>query len=153
MNCRHGDQRCAKRCFRFVARALLGCLVCIPGIGFAQGTTGLVNLTGRVVGGSGHSPIYVALWDASGFLKQPVRQIRIEPGSATDFAFQVARGRWALSAFEDENGNGRLDMGAFGPKEPAGFWRSFHGWHKPRFDDVSTAIDKDTQGVEIRLGN
>ncbi|MBV8842790.1 MAG: DUF2141 domain-containing protein [Bryobacterales bacterium] len=64
--------------------------------------------------------LYVALWEADGFLKRPVQQVRIEPGAERIFRFEVPAGRWAVSAFEDRNGNGVLDMGFFGPKEPSG---------------------------------
>ena len=110
-----------------------------------------VNLSGRVSGGSGKHVIYVALWDLSGFLKRPVQQIRIEPQAEARFQFQIPAGRWALSAFEDENDNGILDMGAFGPKEPNGFWRPFHKWRKPHFDDVAAQIDRNITDAEIKL--
>lgn len=110
------------------------------------------RVSGTVTGGSGKHTIHVALWDAAGFLAKPMREIRIEPGTPADFHFDVPAGRWALSAYEDENGNGKLDMGLFGPKEPSGFWRPFHGWHKPRFDEVAEEIDQNTTGADIRLG-
>jgi uncharacterized protein (DUF2141 family) len=88
----------------------------------------LVNLSGTVIGGSGKHIIFVALWDASGFLKHPVQQIRIQPQAQPHFQFQIPSGRWALSAFEDEKDNGVLDMRAFGPKATAGFWRPFQRW-------------------------
>jgi uncharacterized protein (DUF2141 family) len=110
-----------------------------------------IALSGKVVGGSGKHTIHVALWDASGFLEKPVQEIRIEPGAVGDFRFEVKRGKWALSAYEDVNENGKLDMGMFGPKEPSGFWRAFHAWRKPRFEDVATEVGKDTAAIEIRL--
>lgn len=115
-------------------------------------TSNTVSLSGRVTGGSGKHAIYVALWSGNGFLKHPVQQVRIAPGAEPDFHFQIAMGRWALSAFEDQNDNGTLDMGFFGPKEPSGFWRPFHAWRKPRFDDVADQVDRDTAGIEIKLG-
>jgi hypothetical protein len=42
-------------------------------------------------------------------------------------------------------------MGLFGPKEPSGFWRAFHGWHKPRFSEVCASIDHDTQGNRMKI--
>jgi uncharacterized protein (DUF2141 family) len=111
----------------------------------------LVTLSGRVIGGSGKHAVFVALWDASGFLKRPVQQMRIEPQGDPHFQFQIPIGRWALSAFEDENNNGILDMGVFGPKEASGFWRPFHAWRKPRFDDVAVQIDHNTTDADIQL--
>lgn len=110
-----------------------------------------IRLSGSVSGWSRAHVLYVALWDEGGFLKTPVRQIRIDPGAVPEFQFQIPHGRWALSAFEDTNGNGILDMGAIGPNEPYGFWRSFHAWRKPRFVDVASQIDRDTAGVAITL--
>jgi len=111
-----------------------------------------LNLSGKVIGGSGKHAIYVALWDASGFLDKPVREIRVEPGASAEFHFAVAEGQWALSAYEDENDNGKLDVSMFGPKEPSGFWRAFHAWRKPHFDDVAVEVDRDMADVEIRIG-
>src|SRR5579862_7375383 len=68
------------------------------------------RLSGRVIGSSGKNVVDVALWQADGFLKRPVEQRRIEPGTKPVFQFEVSRGRWAVSAYEDRNGNGVLDM-------------------------------------------
>ena len=109
------------------------------------------KISGRVLGASGKKAVFVALWQAEGFLKRPVRQIRIEPGAEPVFQFEVPAGRWAVSAFEDRNGNGVLDMGLFGPNEPSGFARPFNGWHKPRFDEVDSLIEQDTPHADITL--
>lgn len=110
------------------------------------------EISGRVTGGSGKHAIFVALWDADAFLKEPVKQVRIDPQASPLFRFYVPAGRWAISAFEDENNNGVLDLGRFGPKEPSGFWRAFHGWRKPRFDDVANSVDHNVYDADIALG-
>jgi uncharacterized protein (DUF2141 family) len=110
-----------------------------------------VNISGKITGASGNHPIYVALWDSSGFLNKPVQQVRIEPHGNTAFQFHAPAGSWAISAYEDENGNGKLDFGLFAPKEPSGFWRPFHGWHKPRFAEVSSNITADVSNADIEL--
>jgi hypothetical protein len=109
------------------------------------------GLFGKVLGSSGKSVVYVALWQADGFLKRPVQQVRFEPGAELHFHFEVPAGRWAVSAFEDRNRNGVLDMGLFGPKEPSGFWRAFTGHHTPRFDEVASSIERDVQNADITL--
>ena len=103
------------------------------------------------MGASGKSVLYVALWQAENFLKLPVQQVRIEPGAEPIFQFEVPTGRWAVSAFEDRNGNGVLDMGLFGPKEPSGFWRSFTSWHKPRFEEVASLMERDNTNADITI--
>ena len=135
-------------CVWLVAMAM-GAGICFAQAGPASGP--VLHLSGKVAGGSGKHTIHVALWDADGFLGHPVVEVRIAAGAVTDFHFDVKRGRWALSAYEDVNENGRLDMGMFGPKEPSGFWRAFHAWRKPRFEDVAVEVAGDTAGIEIRV--
>ena len=110
-----------------------------------------VTISGKVTGASGRHPIYVALWDASGFLTKPAQQIRIAPHASLQYQFHTVAGAWAISVYEDDNENGKLDMGLFGPKEPSGFWRSFHGWHKPRFAEVSSQVGADVSNADIEL--
>jgi hypothetical protein len=110
------------------------------------------KLAGRVLGSSGKYPVYVSLWQNDGFLTKPVRGIKIEPGAQPVFQFEVEKGRWALSAYEDRNSNGKLDMSWYGPpKEPSGFWRAFHGHHKPRFDEVASAVDNNILNADVTL--
>jgi uncharacterized protein (DUF2141 family) len=125
--------------------------VALSGALAQSGGPGAVNLSGKVIGGSGKHAILVALWDAESFLHTPVQARRFEPRAEPVFHFQVPAGRWALSAFEDVNGNGVLDMGMFGPKEPSGFWHSFHAWRKPRFEDVAVSVARDIDDADIKL--
>ena len=111
----------------------------------------VVAVSGRVLGASNAHVVYVMLWDAGGFLKKPVQKLELKPGAERSFSFSAAPGRWAISAFEDVNGNGILDIGAFGPKEPSGFWRPFKAWRKPRFDDVASQIDRDVADANVAL--
>ncbi len=110
-----------------------------------------VTIGGHVLGASGTFAVYVALWGADGFLVRPVRQIKLPAGADRVFRFETPAGRWAISAFEDRNGNGVLDMGLFGPKEPTGFGRAFNGWHKPRFDEVASQVERDVADADVRL--
>ena len=142
-----GHPECARRWVRLIL--LLWAGVCFGQVG--PGDRATVELSGKVTGGSGKHTIHVAVWNEAGFLAHPVEEVRIAPGAATEFHFDVKRGRWALSAYEDVNENAKLDMGLFGPKEPSGFWRPFHAWRKPRFDDVALEVERDTSGIEIRV--
>jgi uncharacterized protein (DUF2141 family) len=110
-----------------------------------------ITLSGQVRGASGKHAVHVALWRREGFLEHPAREAQFAPGVAPEFRFEVPPGTWALSAFEDRNDNGVLDMGLFGPKEPSGFWRPFTGWHRPRFDEVAASITSDTPNADITL--
>jgi uncharacterized protein (DUF2141 family) len=116
-------------------------------------TNGSATLTisGRISGASGQHTVRVAVWDADGFLVKPLQVVILPRGAEPRFQFVVPPGRFALSAFEDRNENGVLDMGLFGPKEPSGFWRPFHGRHKPRFDEVATRFDHPVTDADIEL--
>ena len=117
----------------------------------ARANQATVDLSGTVTATSGKHAVYVALWRDEGFLEHPIQQIRLAAGAELTFSFKVTPGRWAASAFEDRNDNGVLDMGHFGPKEPIGFWRTFTGWRKPRFDDVASVVDRNTPNADIAL--
>jgi uncharacterized protein (DUF2141 family) len=110
-----------------------------------------LTIAGRVRGAPRQHTVHVALWNADGFLKTPVRELRFAAGAALQFQLEVQPGRWAISAYEDRNENGVLDMGLFGPKEPSGFWRAFTGWHKPRFDEVAVTIERDVADADVLL--
>jgi uncharacterized protein (DUF2141 family) len=133
---------------RLAARAVAALFAASWSLALAQGT---VNVAGSVLGASGRHPVYVALWSEQTFLKTPAQSVRIAPGDEMHYQFTVPPGRWAVSAFEDRNDNGVLDMGLFGPKEPNGFWRAFTGHHKPRFEEVAAAVDHDVLDAHIAL--
>jgi uncharacterized protein (DUF2141 family) len=61
----------------------------------------------------------------------------------------VEPGRYAMSAFHDRNGNGKLDSGAFGiPKEPFGFSRDARAvMGPPSFEDA--AFDVPAEGLSL----
>jgi uncharacterized protein (DUF2141 family) len=136
---------------RIVIQVILITFATIPAALAQSGSIEQVEISGRVTGGSSEHTIFVALWDSAGFLVKPVKQLRIDPQAAPVFHFYVPAGRWAVSAFEDENNNGVLDMGRFGPKEPTGFWRAFHRWRKPRFGDVASSVDHSVYDANITL--
>ena len=134
-------------------RTLLLAMGLIGVVGAARSDTrsATFRLSGRVVGASGKNAIYVALWQADGFLVRPAQTRRIAAGEEPVFHFDVPAGHWAISAFEDRNGNATLDMGAFGPEEPNGFWRPFAAPRKPEFADVDTLIDRDIANANVTL--
>jgi uncharacterized protein (DUF2141 family) len=117
----------------------------------AEAGPATVALSGRVRGASGTHAVYVAVWRREGFLDHPFRTARFAPGAAPEFRFDLPPDSWALSAFEDRNDNGVLDMGVFGPKEPSGFWRPFNAWRRPKFEDVAAPVPRDTPNADITL--
>ena len=130
---------------------VVGALVAaVLSVGFVQEPTP-ITIEGSIAGASGRHTVYVALWSERGFLETPVQSVRIPAGNEMRYRFVTAPGRWAVSAFEDRNENGLLDMGVFGPKEPNGFWRPFRGHHKPRFEEVALTVDDNLSTANIVL--
>lgn len=69
------------------------------------------------------------------------------------FSFDnVPAGRYTIRCFQDVNGNGKLDGGMFGPKEPWGFYRpkrpKFRG---PKFDEVAFDVKQDMTHITFEV--
>lgn len=65
----------------------------------------------------------------------------------------LAEGEYALSAFQDLNGNVNLDRNAIGiPSEPYGFSNDATGnFGPPSFDDAKVKMDAQNKSIRIRL--
>ncbi len=68
------------------------------------------------------------------------------------FAFtKVPQGVYCIRAFQDVNGNGKLDKGSFGPTEPWGNYRySRPLFRAPEFKEMAFEVNKDINGIEVR---
>lgn len=63
----------------------------------------------------------------------------------------VPAGQYAISTYQDVNGNHKLDKWIFGPREPWGFSYSGKMVFPPKFEDVSFNLVYDTR-INIILG-
>ena len=76
----------------------------------------------------------------------------IKKGRAPFLFLKVPRGTYAIRCFQDVNGNKKLDMGSFGPKEPWGTYRpkrpAFRG---PKFEEISFTVDRDMTDIQIQV--
>jgi len=92
--------------------------------------------------------IYVEFITPEGSTLQPPAGLQLavkEKSGKVSFKFdQVPSGRYALQAFRDTNGNGKLDFGAVGPKEPWGFYRNVRPLLRgPGFDEIAFEVNRD----------
>lgn len=91
--------------------------------------------------------------------KESAFQLSISVGSEemergrVSFKFtDIPEGLYCIRSFQDENGNGELDSGLLGPKEP---W-AFYGlkrpvFKKPKFEDVSFKVNQDITDIYFKL--
>ncbi len=105
--------------------------------------SGMNNIKGQLL---------VAVYDETGFLKKYVygKMANVEAETMQVVIDSVATGVYAISAFQDENSNRRMDTGAFGiPVEPCAFSNNAKGQYgPPTFNDCAFKVEGDTE-VEI----
>ena len=116
------------------------------------------TLTVQVSGASGgEGPVKVALWkDPDKFLKgksYKIVTVQHKDGTAVAVFEGVEPGEYAVSAYNDKNGNGRLDTGFMGkPSEPYGFSNdSRHTFGPAKFQEAKIQLDEPGRIIAIRL--
>ncbi len=136
-----------KKLFFLAAMALV-----LGSLGFAQNLEASVTISGAKDGGSA---IYVALYDSEQGLKKnkPAATLILhaDSGSASG-TVSVPAGDYYVMAYQDVNGNGKLDTRLIGiPKEPVGI-SNYDGKGIPGgFDRHKARIDSATPSVTIIL--
>ena len=118
----------------------------------ADKLTVTLEFTGVKINGGA---VYVAVYDSDEAFRneQPCRTFRLEPVSATvSVKTQLNEGYYRVSAFQDENGNGKLDTGLFGiPKEPVGI-SNYGGRGIPgNFEKLKLWIGRGSEKVVVNL--
>jgi uncharacterized protein (DUF2141 family) len=65
----------------------------------------------------------------------------------------LPEGRYAIAAFHDLNGNGKLDVNAMGiPQEPYAFSRNPRAkWKAPAYDEVVFSFNRQTGSISLSL--
>jgi uncharacterized protein (DUF2141 family) len=94
--------------------------------------------------------LYISVVDATtGSLKNPGIQSmkRLYKAAARDTLVftTLPPGVYAVRAFLDKNGNGKIDMGLMGPKEPTAVsWNGSAHFGMPTFDSIKFSLKADT---------
>ncbi len=89
---------------------------------------------------------------ATGELMIEVGEQELKQGDVP-FAFErIPPGVYAIQAFLDKNGNGKFDMGSFGPKEPWGNYRNVRPTFRgPKFSEMQFEIDRDMTDIVFEI--
>ncbi len=114
------------------------------------------DLTVTVVGATNQKgQIAAALFNtADTFPGEPMVGQRAPAGAQVELVFKnLAPGRYALSAYHDENDNQKLDRGTFGiPKERYGFSRDARGsGGPPEFRDAAFEVKEGDNRIQLQL--
>ena len=103
-----------------------------------------------------HGTVFVAVFDSINFLKTPLyygmAKVEEDQDEVTIIIENVASGKYAITVFHDENGNNKLDTGAYGiPTEKYGFSNNvIPNMGPPVFKDCMFPIEEDTE-INITL--
>jgi len=105
-------------------------------------------------------PLLVAIYDSeANWMKQAAHAVRAQapadlakPGVHTVTIETLPPGRYAVMAYVDRNGNGKLDRGMFGrPTEPYGFSNGGGAFGPPDFGDAAFDLASDGSSIRIPL--
>ena len=117
-----------------------------------------VNLTVSVSGlKSDEGVLKVGLYNSEGtFLKIPYKSIpsQIKDNVATVVFEGIPKGEYAISSYQDENSNGKLDRNEMGiPSEAVACSNNAKGYMgPPRYQDAKFNIDKDLK-IDLTFNN
>lgn len=114
------------------------------------------ELTVEITGMEGaEGQVMVALYDEASFLRKPLKGLRLKPdGKSVSGTFSdVPPGLYAVIAFHDENGNGKLDRNLIGvPTEKLGFSNNAKGFMGPAsFADAKVEVNGAAKSVAVTL--
>jgi uncharacterized protein (DUF2141 family) len=118
------------------------------------------TLTVKVAGLHGTAgTLHVMAWiESDGFPMQPEKAVarKVVPitGPRLDVVFSgLARGVYAVAAYQDANGNGRLDRSVLGwPTEPVGASNGATGvMGPPKFKDAAFQLKQPIQSIDLVL--
>lgn len=122
-----------------------------------QSSTLHINITGV---NSDQGKILIALYDEAGkaqFVFEPEHAFKrafgkISGSKATAVIYNVPYGKYAVSLFQDINGDNKLNRAPMGfPVEPYGFSNNPPGLGVPGFEKAAFTTDSKTTRLEINL--
>ena len=138
------------------AVALLVTLMLLLKAGQASAETLTVTVTG-LRGAKG--TLFMTVWNDEGRFLGDVRhaaarrKVQVSGPETTVVVEGLPRGVYAVTAFQDENGNGELDRNFIGlPKEPTGVSNDARGkMGPPKFKAAAFELNGPSRSIPIRL--
>jgi uncharacterized protein (DUF2141 family) len=116
------------------------------------------TVRGTISNCSGEHTIFIALFDSNAFFTEAGKAQQWRKVAATEvkngkvvYEFKVVPGEYGVAAFEDEDEDGLLDFGMFGPSEPQQLYKKFTAWRPPKFEDVKFLVKGNVLHADIEL--
>jgi uncharacterized protein (DUF2141 family) len=133
-----------------ISRLAIALVVLAGSAAFAQAATVTVQVNDVE---SAEGQVYVGLCDR-GFEEAACVDGKFAPARPGTMVFtfeNVPPGLYAIAAYHDVNGNGRMDTGTFGlPREPYGFSNDVGRLAPPNFLNATFAVQSDVT-VTVRM--
>jgi uncharacterized protein (DUF2141 family) len=98
--------------------------------------------------------LYVGIFEENNFLKEPLlgKSIKIETDVHSVSFENLEQGTYAVSVFQDLNGNKKLDFETNGiPKEPWAMSGNVSPGSVPVWEEVSFQLSQDKQVVKLKI--
>ncbi len=99
--------------------------------------------------------IFVSVFSEKDFLEKSIQTKSVViSGSKVIVEFDLPPGEYAVSSYQDENNNGKLDRYIIGkPKEPYGFSNNVKPFGPPSYKDCKFTLASTPKSISISLIN
>lgn len=135
------------------ARSRIGAFIAMAAVGPADAAELAVDFSLKA---AGNGPVFVSVYaSAADWMKKPVKSLKVVAAgdTATVVLADLPPGDYAVSAFHDSNGNGKLDANFLKiPNEPHGFSNNASGsFGPPSFDQAKFSLGTTNLKIAIAL--
>jgi uncharacterized protein (DUF2141 family) len=132
---------------------LLSLLLTISSSAFPTGQPPTLTIAILNVQKNSGSLVVEVYQDQASWLKTPFRRLTLPSNETTKTAaLTLPPGRYAVSIYQDTNGNGKLDQNLLSiAKEPVGFGNNYRPFGKPSFDAAALDHTATSQPAAIKL--
>lgn len=99
--------------------------------------------------------IWVSVFSEKDFLEKSIQtKSVVVSGNKVIVEFDLPKGEYAVSTYQDVNNNGKLDRYIIGkPKEPYGFSNNVNPFGKPSYKDCKFTLVNSPKSISIKLLN
>lgn len=141
--------------FKKIITAGLGMALLSPLLSFTAPPTTELKVEVTSLRSGEASQLWVSVFVETGFLEKSVQTKNVTVnGKSAQVVFALPPGTYAVSTYQDVNGNKKLDRYLVGkPKEPYGFSNNVRPFGPPSFKDCRFELGSASKSISIQLIN